>query len=174
MHPLNLFKYCPCCGAEAFEEKDMKAKQCKSCGFVYYFNPSAAVACFIRNSKDELLIVRRAHAPAAGTLDLPGGFTDSFESAEEAICREVKEETGLGIDRFRYLFSMPNIYPYMGFDVHTLDLFFECTSEDLYKARANDDASEIIVLPIKHVRPESFGLASVSRAVSFYIMRYSH
>ena len=43
--------------------------------FVYYFNPSSAVACFIRNSKGELLLVRRAKEPAKGTLDLPGALS---------------------------------------------------------------------------------------------------
>ena len=77
-HPLHQFTYCPKCGARTFVERNEKAKQCTTCGFVYYFNPSSAVACFIRNSKGELLLVRRAKEPAKGTLDLPGGFVDMF------------------------------------------------------------------------------------------------
>ena len=96
-HPLHQFLYCPKCGAKAFVERNEKAKQCESCGFVYYFNPSAAVACFIRNAQNELLLVRRGKEPAKGTLDLPGGFVDMHESAEEAACREVKEETELNL-----------------------------------------------------------------------------
>ena len=79
-HPLHQFTYCPKCGARTFVERNEKAKQCTTCGFVYYFNPSSAVACFIRNSKGELLLVRRAKEPAKGTLDLPGGFVDMYES----------------------------------------------------------------------------------------------
>ena len=41
-----------------------------ACGFVYYFNPSSAVACFIKNAKGELLLVRRGKEPAKGTLDV--------------------------------------------------------------------------------------------------------
>ena len=107
MHPLHQFEYCPKCGAKAFVEHNEKAKQCTACKFVYYFNPSSAVACFIRNPKGELLLVRRAKEPAKGTLDLPGGFVDMYESAEEAARREVKEETGLDIAGCRYLFSIP-------------------------------------------------------------------
>lgn len=103
-HPLHQFTYCPKCGARTFVERNEKAKQCTTCGFVYYFNPSSAVACFIRNSKGELLLVRRAKEPAKGTLDLPGGFVDMYESAEDAAHREVKEETGLDIAGCRYLF----------------------------------------------------------------------
>lgn len=100
-----------------------KSKQCTTCGFVYYFNPSSAVACFIRNAAGEILLVRRAKDPAKDTLDLPGGFVDMHESAEEAAHREVKEETGLDITECRYLFSIPNLYMYSGFEVHTVDMF---------------------------------------------------
>ena len=47
----------------------------------------------------ELLVVRRAKEPAKGTLDLPGGFSDLYETSEEGVCREVKEETGLEVKK---------------------------------------------------------------------------
>ncbi|GHV51597.1 DNA mismatch repair protein MutT [Bacteroidia bacterium] len=167
-HPLHQFVYCPVCGAKAFPEINGKAKQCAQCGFTYYFNPSAAVACFVRNGQGELLLVRRAKEPAKGTLDLPGGFADSFETAEDSVRREMKEETGLVVNDCRYLFSLPNIYPYSGFDVHTLDLFFECECEDFARAEACDDASGIVILPREALRPEDFGLTSIRMAVMMY------
>ena len=110
-HPLHQFIYCPKCGANTFIERNEKAKQCTTCGFVYYFNPSSAVACFIRNAAGEILLVRRAKEPAKGTLDLPGGFVDMFESAEDAAHREVKEETGLDKleDAIKELFFSGNL-----------------------------------------------------------------
>ena len=110
-HPLHQFTYCPKCGARTFVERNEKAKQCTTCGFVYYFNPSSAVACFIRNSKGELLLVRRAKEPAKGTLDLPGGFVDMYESAEDAAHREVKEETGLDVTNITYFGNQTWPYP---------------------------------------------------------------
>lgn len=169
LHPLHQFIYCPKCGANSFAERNEKAKHCTSCGFVYYFNPSAAVACFIRNAQGELLLVRRAKDPAKGTLDLPGGFTDMHESAEEAARREVKEETGLVVTNCRYLFSLPNIYPYAGFDVHTVDLFFECLTDTFDGVCAEDDAAEIIILSPDKIHPDDFGLQSIKEAVKMYI-----
>ncbi|MDR2497383.1 MAG: NUDIX domain-containing protein [Tannerellaceae bacterium] len=170
-HPLQLFSYCPVCGAEAFVERNEKAKQCKRCGFTYYFNPSGSVGVFLRNSKGEMLIVRRAKEPAKGTLDLPGGFIDCFETAEDAVRREVREETGLAVGCCNYLFSLPNIYPYLGFEVHTIDLFFECEAESFADARAADDAQAILVVPQSELRAGEFGLHSVSRAVALYLER---
>lgn len=167
-HPFYQFLYCPVCGAKAFTERNEKAKQCTACGFVYYFNPSAAVACFIRNAKGELLLVRRAKDPAKDTLDLPGGFVDMHESAEEAARREVLEETGLELTSCRYLFSIPNIYPYAGFDVHTVDLFFECKTESFDLARASDDAADIVILRPEQLHPEDFGLQSIKKGVARY------
>ena len=168
MHPLHQFKYCPKCGSDGFSVNNEKSKRCSSCGFVYYFNPSAAVACFIRNEVGELLVVRRAKDPAKGTLDLPGGFVDLHESAEEAVRREVKEETGLDVKSSRYLFSIPNIYLYSGFEVHTEDLFFECFATTFDGLIAADDASEIVVLKLQEVDASLFGLTSVKEGVVRY------
>ena len=99
MHPLELFKYCPKCGSPHFEVNNEKSKRCADCGFVYYFNSSAATVAFILNDKNELLVCRRGKEPAKGTLDLSGGFIDMYETGEEGVAREVLEETGLQVRR---------------------------------------------------------------------------
>ena len=91
-HPLDQFLYCPKCGSSHFEINNEKSKKCADCGFVYYFNPSAATVALILNEKNELLVCRRAKEPAKGTLDLPGGFIDMNETGEEGVAREVLEE----------------------------------------------------------------------------------
>ena len=160
-HPLEKFTYCPTCGSAHFIVNDEKSKKCDSCGFVYYFNPAAATVAMIFNKQGELLVTRRAKDPAKGTLDLHGGFIDMDESAEEGMAREVLEETGLLVKRSRYLFSLPNIYTYSDFDVHTLDLFFRCEVEDTTQLLANDDAQETFFVPISKIVLGDFGLHSI-------------
>lgn len=164
-HPLEKFRFCPLCGTKAFVENDTKSKRCKDCGFVYYFNPSASTVAVIVNERDELLVVRRAKEPACGTLDLPGGFCDCHETSEEGVVREVKEETGLCVDCATFLFTIPNIYPYGGLDIHTIDQFFLCHVKGTAEAVAADDAAEILWLPWAEVRAEQFGLKSISQGV---------
>jgi ADP-ribose pyrophosphatase YjhB (NUDIX family) len=168
-HPLNRFNYCPVCGSGHFSEYDEKAKRCADCRFIYYFNPSAAVACFIRDHRGELLFVRRAKEPAKGTFDLPGGFVDLYESAEDAVRREVREETNLEVKEMRYLFSIPNIYRYSGFDVHTADLFYECLIPDFGQAIAEDDADGIVIMKPEQICPEDFGLVSIKKGLKRYL-----
>ena len=54
-HPLSQFRYCPKCGSEHFEIHNEKSKQCKDCGFVYYFNSSAATVALILNGRMQAL-----------------------------------------------------------------------------------------------------------------------
>lgn len=165
MHPLELFHYCPRCGSAHFNVHDEKSKQCADCGFTYYFNASAATVAFILNHRNELLVCRRGKEPAKGTLDLPGGFIDLYETGEEGVAREVKEETGLTVVRADYRFSLPNTYLYSGFLVHTLDQFFVCQVADDSRIDALDDVADSCWMPLDQVRPEDFGLDSVRQGV---------
>lgn len=172
-HPLDIFAFCPRCGGNKFGINDFKSKRCADCGFVLYFNAIAATVAVIVNKRGEILVARRAKEPARGTLDLPGGFVDSHETAEEGITREVLEETGLRVTRTRYLFSLPNKYIYSGFEEHTLDLFFLCEVEDA-TPRAADDVEELRWTSIEEVASEEFGLQSIARGVRMLKTNYKH
>lgn len=168
-HPLQSFTYCPSCGSNQFVAHNEKAKRCLQCGFVFYFNISASVAVFIVNEQDELLVCKRAKEPVKGTLDLPGGFIDMQETAEEGVKREIMEELNLSIDEINYRFSIPNIYPYAGFNVHTLDLFFECKVQSFNNLKASDDVSEAFFISKKKINPADFGLDSIRKGIEIYL-----
>lgn len=165
MHLLDTFKHCPKCGSDTFAENDFKSKRCGDCGFVYYLNPSAANVAVITDGKGNILVATRSKEPAKGMLDLPGGFCDCHESAEEGVIREVLEETGLKVTATRYLFSIPNIYSYSGMEIHTMDLFFECRTADKATLRAADDVQELQWMALETLDSNLFGLRSIREGV---------
>jgi len=88
----------------------------------FYINAAGAVACIIENNDGDILLTRRAFDPSKGKLDLPGGFIDLDETAEDAVKREVKEELNLEVTSLQYIGSSPNKYSYGGLVYFTLDL----------------------------------------------------
>ena len=158
MDSIEKYKYCPVCGSAHFVKNSQKSLRCSGCGFELFMNPAAAVVAFITNCKG-----------AKGTLDLPGGFADVLETAEEAVAREVMEETGLKVTAARYLFSLPNVYRYSDLDVHTLDMFFACTVEDDSALSAGDDAADCLWVAPGDIHTEQFGLRSVRQGLLMYL-----
>ena len=173
MHPLEIFKYCPVCGSSRFEVHNFKSKKCQDCGFTYYANPCSATAAFIVNDNDEMLVVRRGKEPAKGTLDLPGGFVDMYETVEEGMRREIKEETGLDVQEIQYQFSSPNVYQYSGMGVHTLDMdYLVRVPGGATPIKAADDAAEALWIPISQLNPADFGLTSIRNAVIRFLQEH--
>ena len=125
------------------------------------------------NDKGELLVTRRKFDPGRGTLDLPGGFCDIGETIEEALAREVEEETNLIIKEKHYFCSLPNKYRYSGFDIPTLDTFFVCKVEDEAKLRPADDVSEAVWTALKDIHTEQFGLRSIRQALHDFLQRHT-
>ena len=67
---------------------------CPNCKTIHYQNPKPT-ATLICIKKNEILLVKRAFAPAKGEWSLPGGFIELGETPEDAAKRELKEETNL-------------------------------------------------------------------------------
>ncbi|TWU55368.1 NUDIX hydrolase [Rubripirellula reticaptiva] len=124
------YAFCPRCGIENNDIGSIPF-HCSSCEATLFFGPVAAVGGLIVNQRNELLFVRRARNPGLGKWGLPGGFVDRDESVEEALAREVLEETSLKVRQARYLMSRPNRYAYRGMISPVVDFFFECQVHSL-------------------------------------------
>ena len=92
------YTFCPHCGAPLADRiKFGRVRRvCRYCGFIHFADPKVAVAALVSNG-NRVLLVRRAAVPRIGFWALPAGYMDADELPEEAVVREVSEETGLTI-----------------------------------------------------------------------------
>jgi ADP-ribose pyrophosphatase YjhB (NUDIX family) len=90
------YRYCPRCAAPLAEgEKFGRIRRyCRYCGFIHFVEPKVAVAAVVSDG-ERVLLVRRGALPRIGFWALPAGYMDADEAPEEAVLREVAEETGV-------------------------------------------------------------------------------
>jgi ADP-ribose pyrophosphatase YjhB (NUDIX family) len=69
---------------------------CRYCGFIHFVEPKIAVAAVVTDG-ERVLLVRRMAIPRIGYWALPAGYMDADELPEEALVREVAEETGITV-----------------------------------------------------------------------------
>lgn len=122
---MSFFNFCPNCASKNFIFENNRRFECFDCGMVYFHNVAAAVAVIIEHDQKIMFTVRNRE-PGKGMLDLPGGFTDPGESAEQTCSRELWEELALDIpaENFRFFKSHPNDYNYKNIPYKTEDLIF--------------------------------------------------
>src|SRR5882757_7355996 len=89
--------HCASCGT-AYAAGAGWPRTCPSCGTIAYRNPlPVAVALLPVHDAGAtgLVVIRRAIRPSIGQLALPGGFVDFGESWQQAVVRELAEETAI-------------------------------------------------------------------------------
>ncbi len=101
-------RFCGCCGGQMKMSTDI-SKRCTECGKEVWPQLATAVIVLIRRG-DEALLVRGKNF-RSDFYGLVAGFVETGETLEEAVHREVKEETGLTITNLRYFGSQPWPYP---------------------------------------------------------------
>ena len=172
-HPKNVIKYCPRCGCNRFITLDNgRSFQCEECHFHFYFNNSAAVACLIHDSEGRLLLCRRAIEPSIGMFDLPGGFVEPMETAEEAVVREIREELNVEVEKSEYLTSFPNEYVFSGFSVFTLDLAFFCEIDSYTQLIPGDDVAGIEFVKPSEIKMDELCSDSMRNIINYYNAKY--
>ena len=62
-----------------------------------------AVGAVIKDPAGRLLLIKRGHDPGAGLWSLPGGRIEPGETHQQALTREVLEETNLAVECRRLL-----------------------------------------------------------------------
>jgi ADP-ribose pyrophosphatase YjhB (NUDIX family) len=112
----------------------------------------ACVGAVILNAADELLVIQRGHEPAVGRWTLPGGRIEPGESAEQAVVREVLEETGLVVSVIREVGSLSLPAPEGGtYRIRDFLCALDPTSRSLTPC-AGDDAAHAAFMGVSALR----------------------
>ncbi len=102
-------RFCGVCGGQMRMHTDI-SKRCEHCGKEVWPSLAPAVIVLIHRGADEVLLARGRNFKS-DFYGLIAGFVETGETLEEAVCREVREETGLSIQNLRYFDSQPWPYP---------------------------------------------------------------
>jgi len=102
-------RFCANCGAasEAREAGHMRA--CPACGAQHHPRTDPVVIMLVHDG-DRAVLGRQAHWPP-GRYSALAGFVEPGESLEEAVAREVREETGALVAEIDYRSSQPWPFP---------------------------------------------------------------
>ena len=101
----------------------------------------------------KILLVKRKNDPFKGKWALPGGFVEYGEKTEDAVTREVLEETGLKttVDKTIGVYSDPNRDP----RGHTITVVYKLDVK-CGELKSGDDASDAKFFDVNQLPELSF------------------
>ena len=168
-YPKNVLSFCPRCGGEGFNSEEKDVFFCQLCDFHLYINAAAAVAALLFDNQNRLFFTKRANDPCKGMLDLPGGFVDTGETAEDALKRELKEELSIEINAFSYVASFPNHYPYKGLTYFTLDLAYSAHNIDFKDIKLSDEIAGYELISPEKINYDEIGFESLKNVIKLWL-----
>jgi NAD+ diphosphatase len=98
--------HCPRCGALTVPVAAGHARHCPVDGSEHFPRIDPAVIMLVTDPDDRCLLARNQQWPQR-RVSILAGFVEPGEAAEQAVVREVAEETGIAVSQVRYLGSQP-------------------------------------------------------------------
>jgi NAD+ diphosphatase len=98
--------HCPIDGTPTIPDPGGHSTRCPADGTEHFPRTDPAVIMLVTDPDDRCLLARNAAWPGR-RVSILAGFVDPGESAEQAVIREVAEETGITVTNVRYLGSQP-------------------------------------------------------------------
>ena len=102
--------FCANCGAPTETADAGHERRCPACGAHHFPRTDPVVIVRVVDAHDRLLLGRQATWPE-GRFSVLAGFVEPGETLEEAVRREVAEESGVVVDTVAYVASQPWPFP---------------------------------------------------------------
>jgi NAD+ diphosphatase len=138
LHWHGRHRFCGVCGNPTRSEEGGHVRRCASpsCKAAHFPRTDPAVIMLVTDGDRALL--GRQTAWAKGQHSTLAGFVEPGESLEEAVAREVREETGIVVDEVAYHSSQPWPFPasiMLGFTARAVTTELTVDPEELEAAR---------------------------------------
>jgi NAD+ diphosphatase len=144
LHWHRRHRFCANCGFATGVTEAGGSRHCPHCGTVHFPRTDPVVIMLVE-SKDRLLLGRRSGWPP-GRYSVLAGFVSPGESAEEAVVREVREESGIRAYGPRFVASQPWPFP------SSLMLGFEASADGGEPRSTDGELEEVHWFSRDHVR----------------------
>lgn len=102
-------QFCSRCRGMMQSRSDIRAKECTACGRMEF--PRICPAIIVLVEKGDTALLARSPRFRSDMFSVLAGFVEPGESLEQAVHREVKEETGIAIHNVTYFGSQPWPFP---------------------------------------------------------------
>jgi NAD+ diphosphatase len=129
-------RFCANCGAPTEPRDGGHERLCPACGAHHFPRTDPVVIVRVSDGADALLLGRQARWPE-GRFSLLAGYVEPGETLEEAVRREVLEESGVVLDSVSYLASQPWPFP------SSLMLGFSALAERGDPVPGDDELAEV-------------------------------
>lgn len=163
----RIYRYCPLCGGK-MQQAEQSKLCCSNCGKNQFIMPNTCTSIIITNNQNQILLAKRKIEPKKDFWDLPGGFLQPNETAEDGAIREIKEELGIDIEKLEYVGSAYDTYLYQEIDIPTLSIVFTTRVSD-EKLTPQDDVSMVQFFDQEDIPFEKIAFGSMAEAVKIFL-----
>lgn len=102
-------RYCGCCGAELVDHSSLTARSCPECGNLIFPRIEPCIIVLVHRG-NEFLLARHVQRNQ-NIYACIAGFMEAGETAEQAVAREIYEETGIRVRNIKYFGSQSWPFP---------------------------------------------------------------
>src|SRR6201996_7987634 len=157
-------RFCGVCGFKALPERAGHVIRCTNQAEAHEFFPRMDPAIIVLITDGERALLGRQASWPPGRYSTIAGFVEPGESLEDAIAREVMEETGVPVTGARYDSSQPWPFP------SSLMLGFQADAERGSVIRVGEELEDARWFTRDEIRSDGLPLAPPSHSISFRLI----
>jgi NAD+ diphosphatase len=157
-------RFCANCGAPTEPRDAGHERHCPACDAHHFPRTDPVVIVRVTDDRDRLLLGRQGRWPE-GRFSLLAGFVEPGETLEEAVRREVAEESGVELGEISYIASQPWPFP------SSLMLGFSALAVGGDPAPGDDELAEVRWFEREEVERAALGDGELALSPPYSIAR---